>query len=242
MAKSKAPFVPLTRLVSAQFPDVDDAEESIQSGAFRVDGSIVTNPAMRVRRDAVIQLNRPQSLQGAKKLTAALDHFDITTDGRKAMDLGASTGGFTSILLERGATIVYAVDVGHGQLLGSLRQNDRVRNLERTNLGVLTRELVPDVIDVVTMDLSYLAVAEAIKQVEVVEIAPDADLIVLVKPMYELRLATAPTDPEQLEAAVQHAVEGVELLPWKTTGAIESPVRGGRGAIEFLLHARRRAQ
>jgi 23S rRNA (cytidine1920-2'-O)/16S rRNA (cytidine1409-2'-O)-methyltransferase len=239
MAKSKAPFVSLARLVATQHPTVEDPEDAIRSGLVQVDGAILTKPAARIRRDAAIQVSQPLTLQGAKKLAAALDHFDVSPRRRKALDLGASTGGFTSVLLERGATVVYAVDAGYGQLLGSIRQDERVRNLERTNLGDLTTNLVPDEIDVVTMDLSYLAVAIAITQVEAVRVADDADLVVLVKPQYELGLATLPTEPDELRAAVRHASDGVEGMPWKVTGVIDSPVRGGRGAVEFLLHARR---
>jgi 23S rRNA (cytidine1920-2'-O)/16S rRNA (cytidine1409-2'-O)-methyltransferase len=239
MAKSKAPFVSLARLVATQHPSVDDPEESIRSGLVHVDGAIQTNPAARVRRDAAIQVGQPLTLQGAKKLAAAIDHFRVVPEGRKALDLGASTGGFTSVLLERGAAVVYAVDAGYGQLLGSIRQDPRVRNLERTNLGDLTVDLVPDEIDIVTMDLSYLAIADAITQVEAVRLAEDADLVALVKPQYELGLAALPAEPDQLQAAVGHARDGVERLPWKVTGVIDSPVRGGRGAVEFLLHASR---
>jgi 23S rRNA (cytidine1920-2'-O)/16S rRNA (cytidine1409-2'-O)-methyltransferase len=239
MAKSKAPFVSLARLVATQHPSVDDPEESIRSGLVHVDGAILTNPAARVRRDAAIQVGQPLTLQGAKKLAAAIDHFRVVPEGRMALDLGASTGGFTSLLLERGAAVVYAVDAGYGQLLGSIRQDPRVRNLERTNLGDLTVDLVPDEIDIVTMDLSYLAIAEAITQVEAVRLAEDADLVALVKPQYELGLAALPAEPDQLQAAVGHARNGVERLPWKVTGVIDSPVRGGRGAVEFLLHASR---
>lgn len=239
MAKSKAPFVSLARLIAAQHPTVGDPEESIRSGLIQVDGTILTNPAARVRRDAAIRVSQPLTLQGAKKLAAALDYFEVSPQGRKALDLGASTGGFTNVLLERGAAVVYAVDAGYGQLLGSIRQDGRVRNLERTNLGDLTTDLVPDEIDIVTMDLSYLAVAKAITQVEAVRVADDADLVALVKPQYELGLATLPSDPDQLQAAVRHASEGVERMRWKVTGVIDSPVRGGRGAVEFLLHARR---
>jgi 23S rRNA (cytidine1920-2'-O)/16S rRNA (cytidine1409-2'-O)-methyltransferase len=89
------------------------------------------------------------------------------------------------------------------------------------------------------MDLSYLAIADAITQVEAVRLAEDADLVALVKPQYELGLAALPAEPDQLQAAVGHARDGVERLPWKVTGVIDSPVRGGRGAVEFLLHASR---
>jgi 23S rRNA (cytidine1920-2'-O)/16S rRNA (cytidine1409-2'-O)-methyltransferase len=189
----------------------------------------------------VVRLARPPGLRGAGKLEAALDHFALSPRGRVALDLGACTGGFTTVLLERGAAVVYAVDAGHGQLLGSLRQDPRVRNLERTNLGDLDTELVPEPVEVVTMDLSYLAAAEAVGQVEAVTVAAGADLVILVKPMYELGLAALPTRPDQLAEAVERASAGVGRWGWEPSGVIESPVRGGRGAVEFLLHARRSA-
>lgn len=241
MAKSKAPFVPLARLVAARFPAVEDPEAVIGAGLVQVGGAVNSNTAARVRRDAVVKVVRPVALRGARKLEAALDHFAVSPQGRRALDLGACTGGFTTVLLERGASVVYAVEAGHGQLLGSIRQDPRVRNLERTNLGELNRELVPDPVEVVTMDLSYLAIADAIGQVEAVDLAPGADLVALVKPMYELAMAQLPTEPDQYDEAKHRARLGVEASGWSAQGVIDSPMRGGRGAVEFLLHARRRA-
>ena len=111
-------------------------------------------------------------------------------------------------------------------------------NLERTNLGDLTRSLVPERVDVVTLDLSYLALHAAVPQVEAVELAPDADAIALVKPQFELRLAEPPRDPA---AAIARARSGFERAGWDVVRTIESPVRGARGSTEFLLHARRRS-
>ena len=240
--RSRAPFVSLLKLVAERYPAVDDPAAVVGAGQVQVDGAVLTNSAARVRRDAVVKLVRPAALRGAGKLEAALDHFDVSPRGRVALDLGACTGGFTSVLLERGAATVYAVEAGHGQLLGSIRQDPRVRNLERTNLGDLTTELVPEPVEVVTMDLSYLAAARAVGQIEAVTVAPDADLVILVKPMYELGLASLPTEPEQLADAVAQARDGVSRWGWHPVGVIESPVRGGRGAVEFLLHARRGAR
>jgi 23S rRNA (cytidine1920-2'-O)/16S rRNA (cytidine1409-2'-O)-methyltransferase len=231
----------LTGLVTEQHPLLGDPAAAISSGLVQVDGAVLTNPAARVRRDAVIKIMRPPSLRGAGKLEAALDHFDVSPEGRAGLDLGACTGGFTSVLLARGAATVYAVDAGHGQLLGSIRQDPRVRNLERTNLGDLDRRLVPETIGVVTMDLSYLASSEAVGQIEAIEVADGADLVILVKPMYELGLASLPTEPEQLDEAVERATAGAARWGWEPSGFIESPVRGSRGAVEFLLHARRSA-
>jgi 23S rRNA (cytidine1920-2'-O)/16S rRNA (cytidine1409-2'-O)-methyltransferase len=181
----------------------------------------------------------PKELRGEAKLRAALAAFEVSVEGCIAMDVGASAGGFTRVLLARGAARVYAVDVGHGQLLGSLRQNARVVNLEATNLGELDRFLVPDLIQVVTVDVSFLSLANAVPQLERVGLAEHVDLIALVKPMFELHLAQPPTSPDLLQEAVRVALDGIESAGWSIVSWIESPVRGSRGAVEFLIHARR---
>jgi 23S rRNA (cytidine1920-2'-O)/16S rRNA (cytidine1409-2'-O)-methyltransferase len=131
---------------------------------------------------------------------------------------------------------VYAVEAGYGQLLGSLRQDPRVVNLEATNLGELTVELVPDEVDVVTFDLSYLPVSDAAAQLADVRLARDAELVALVKPQFELGLAGPPTDRARLLEAVSKARRGLAEAGWETRRWIESPVRGRRGAVEFLVH------
>jgi 23S rRNA (cytidine1920-2'-O)/16S rRNA (cytidine1409-2'-O)-methyltransferase len=143
------------------------------------------------------------------------------------------------VLLGAGALRVYAVDVGFGQLLGSLRQDPRVLNLEATNVSRLDTRLIPEPVAVVTIDVSYLALAAAVAQLDSIEIAPDADLVGLVKPMFELRMATAPTDPITVDRATEQAVAGVEAAGWQVLGTMPSPVLGGRGAVEALLHARK---
>jgi 23S rRNA (cytidine1920-2'-O)/16S rRNA (cytidine1409-2'-O)-methyltransferase len=234
-------IVGLVDLLRREHPELDEPEEAVRDGAVLVDGVVASNIRSRVRRDAVIQIDRPKTLRGARKLTAALDAFAVPVTDRVALDLGASSGGFTSVLVERGAAAVFAVDVGYGQLLGSLRQNPRVRSLERTNLADLTADMLESVVDVVTMDLSYLSIAEAISQVERVEFAADADLIALVKPMFELGLGVLPTEEADFQRAVDLAVAGVERQPWMVRGVIRSPASGSRGAVEYLLHARRSA-
>ena len=204
-----------------------------------MDGRIVQNPRSLVRAGAAIQLVVPKPARGEAKLRAALEAFRPRTAGRIAVDVGASAGGFTRVLLEAGCRRVYAVDAGHGQLAGSLRQDPRVVNLERTNLGDLSPALVPDAIELVTVDVSYLSLAAAVPQLERIAIAPDADLVALVKPQFELGLADAPDDPDRLAAALGAAVNGVAAAGWHVVGTIDSPVRGAGGAREMLLHARR---
>jgi 23S rRNA (cytidine1920-2'-O)/16S rRNA (cytidine1409-2'-O)-methyltransferase len=228
----------LDHLADAQ-PDLVDAQEAIRAGRVLVDGRVIDNPAAQVRRDASITIRKAGPLRGEVKLRAALDAFPVSVAGRVALDAGAATGGFTRVLLDAGARRVYAVDVGHGQLLGSLRQEERVVNLENTNLGDLSPALVADPVDVITLDLSYLSIAAAAPQLEAVKVAPDADLIALVKPMFELALDAPPTDRARLRGAVARAAEGLERCGWDVVGRIGSPARGAHGAIEFLIHAQR---
>jgi 23S rRNA (cytidine1920-2'-O)/16S rRNA (cytidine1409-2'-O)-methyltransferase len=237
--KRPAQLVRVTSLLAKLHPGLDDPAAAVAQRAVVVDGVIVVNPQSLVRKDAVVKLRDKQILRGGFKLAGALDHFGIPVDGRVGLDLGASSGGFTSVLAERGARTVYAVDVGYGQLLGSLRQNPRVVNLEKTNLAQLTTELVPEPVGVVTMDLSYLSIADAIGQVDGLDFAPGADLIALVKPMFELGLGELPTEQAQFDEAVELAAAGVARWPWTALGSMPSPVKGSHGATEFLLHARR---
>lgn len=188
----------------------------------------------------MIELRVEVPLRGEAKLRAALSAFGVDAAGRVAVDVGAAAGGFTRVLLEAGASRVYAVDAGYGQLLGSLRQDPRVVDLERVNLGGLDAERIPEVVDVITMDLSYLSVAEAVPQLERLRIADDADLIALVKPMFELALPTPPESEAQLDNAVARAVSALELGAWNVQDSVRSPVAGARGAVELLVHARRR--
>jgi 23S rRNA (cytidine1920-2'-O)/16S rRNA (cytidine1409-2'-O)-methyltransferase len=237
---AKARFRGLVEHVQALRPDIEDAVAAITDRRVLVDGRVVDNPNARVRADASVVVRTNGALRGEAKLRGALDAFTVDVVGRIALDVGASAGGFTRVLLNAGASRVYAVDAGHGQLLGSLRQDERVVNLESTNLGDLTPELVADTIEVFTLDLSYLSVAAAAPQLETLSIADDADLVALVKPMFELGLEAPPTDRARLQGAVARASEGIEHGPWEVVGRTASPVRGSNGAVEFFVHARRR--
>jgi 23S rRNA (cytidine1920-2'-O)/16S rRNA (cytidine1409-2'-O)-methyltransferase len=237
---SKPRFVALTQRLHQLYPHVPDPARLVSSGRVRVDGVVVGNPRAQIPRAAAVAIaGQPQPPRGARKLQAALDYFAVPVAGRAALDLGAATGGFTLALLAAGVRRVYAVDAGHGQLLGSLRADARVVNLERTNLGALTRALVPEAVEVVTIDLSYLSLARAAPQLEAVAIAGAADLVALVKPMFELGLARPPADPDQRAKAVELAAAAFEDTGWRAPRSIASPVPGRRGAIEYLLHLRR---
>ena len=216
-----------------------DAASVISAGEVLVDGVPVTNPRSRLRAGSRVTLRPATVLRGSAKLRAALERFDVDVTGRVALDVGAAAGGFTVVLLEAGARLVYAVDAGHGQLLGSLRQDVRVVNLESVNIAELDARRVPDVVEVVTIDVSYLSVATAAAQLDRVALSPAAALVALVKPMFELRAARAPSDRDSLDAALAAAVAGVRAAGWEVIGTMDSPVTGSRGARELLLHARR---
>jgi 23S rRNA (cytidine1920-2'-O)/16S rRNA (cytidine1409-2'-O)-methyltransferase len=235
----KARLRPLAAEVARVHPQVDDPAAHIAERGVLVDGQLVHNPRSLVRAGARIELRGESPLRGEAKLRAALAGFEVDAEGRVALDVGAAAGGFTRVLLESGALRVYAVDAGYGQLLGSLRQDPRVVALERVNLGDLDATLVPEPVAVITIDLSYLALAEAVPQLEAVEIDEHADLIALVKPMFELALPTPPSSEPELEDAVARAVAALEAGGWRVQGSVRSPVAGARGAVEFLVHARR---
>ncbi|HKP19779.1 MAG TPA: SAM-dependent methyltransferase [Gaiellaceae bacterium] len=240
--KGRAPLRALLALVSKSHPQLD-AASAITSGLVLVDGRVATNPQSLVRRDASITIRRDQPLRGEAKLAAALTGFGVAVAGRVALDLGAAAGGFTRTLLAAGAARVYAVDAGFGQLLGSLRRHPAVVVLERTNLADLSRALVPEAVGVLTSDLSYVALARALPQLEGrVAFELDADLLAVVKPQFELGLPQAPTEPAHRAEAAALAVRGAERAGWAAHGVEESPVRGARGAIELLLHATRVGQ
>jgi 23S rRNA (cytidine1920-2'-O)/16S rRNA (cytidine1409-2'-O)-methyltransferase len=219
-------------------PDLVDPEALIEAGAVTVGGLPVRNPASLVSDEAAIAVTEPRVLRGEAKLRAAFDAFGLSADGAVALDVGAAAGGFTKVLLEKGARRVYAVDVGYGQLLGSLRQDARVVNLERTNLAALSRDLIPDEIDLVAMDLSYLSLADAVPQLDRIAVAPGGHLLALVKPQFELRLPEPPEDPSALADALRRAESAIEDGGWALLGSCRSPVRGARGSVEFFVFAR----
>jgi 23S rRNA (cytidine1920-2'-O)/16S rRNA (cytidine1409-2'-O)-methyltransferase len=238
MARSGRKLRPLARELARRFPDLEDPELALAAGIVLVDGVPIRNPASLIAPGASVALQRPVALRGEAKLRHALRAFALPVAGRVALDVGAAAGGFTRVLLEAGAARVYAVDAGHGQLLGSLRQDPRVVALERTNLGALSPRLVPDLVDVVTLDLSYLPVARAAPQLEAVRLPPTADLVALVKPQHELGLGAPPAE-ERVAEAVEHASAGLAACGWCVVAATRSPVLGSRGAVEWLVHARR---
>ncbi len=181
--------------------------------------------------------------RGGLKLDGALDRFGIDVAGRRALDAGASTGGFTDCLLQRGAVEVVAVDVGYGQLHESLRADPRVRNLERTNLRALDLEEVGAPVDVVVADLSFISLTLVVDRL-LAAARPDADLVVLVKPQFEAGRAEASRgrgvirDPAVWRRVLDEVIAAFLSGGASIMGVMVSPLRGSDGNVEFLLHAR----
>ena len=238
---SRPRLISLERALAKAHPGLEDAAGAIRAGRVSVDGIVNSNPASLVRAQAGLTLDAGSELRGTAKLQPALDRFPVAPEGAVALDAGASAGGFTTALLRAGAARVYAVDVGFGQLAGALRQDPRVVVLERTNVADLDRSLVPDPIDVMTLDLGYLALSEALGQLERLAYAPGARLVGLVKPMFELRLGHPPEEESVLREALDRAAAGARDAGWAVEDRMHSPVRGSRGAAELFLFARRRA-
>jgi 23S rRNA (cytidine1920-2'-O)/16S rRNA (cytidine1409-2'-O)-methyltransferase len=221
------------------------AQALIASGMVRVDGRPAASAAQRVPATAEVALrgrDHPWASRGGLKLVAALDGFAIPVDGRVALDAGASTGGFTDVLLSRGAALVYAVDVGHGQLDGRLARSPRVRVLDRTNLRLL-RQLPGPPPSLVTLDLSFISLRLVLGRVaELAE--PGADVVALFKPQFELGREAVGRGGIVRDAAAGER-GAAELIGWAAAelgaageGPIPSPISGQKGNREWLVRLR----
>jgi 23S rRNA (cytidine1920-2'-O)/16S rRNA (cytidine1409-2'-O)-methyltransferase len=223
-----------------------EAADLIQRGHVSVNGAVVTKSAFRCDASAVVSLSEEAGQyvsRGALKLVAALDAFGFAPRARLALDIGASTGGFTQVLLARGAARVYAVDVGRGQLHPSLHDDHRVVNLEETDARALTRDIIPAPIDAITADVSFISLTKTLPAALALA-APGAWLAALVKPQFEAgREAVGKGGIVKSEAARQAALQSVEAFiaakaGWTVVGTAPSPITGQSGNVEYLLGAR----
>ena len=226
------------------------AQAAVAEGRVRVDGAPAARPALRVGDDAVLEVSADAGWVGraAGKLDAALDAFAIDVRGRRALDLGASTGGFTQVLLERGAASVVALDVGHDQLVPTLRDDPRVVVVEGENARHLTPARLAELTDggpapdLVVADLSFISLALVLPAIAAVA-AADADVVLLVKPQFEVGRSRVRGgivhDAAERAAAVRGVLEAAAALGLRTAGVVASPVPGTRGNREALVHLHR---
>jgi 23S rRNA (cytidine1920-2'-O)/16S rRNA (cytidine1409-2'-O)-methyltransferase len=221
------------------------ARALILAGRVRVDGVIVTKAGAGVPPGARIEIAEPDFPwvgRGGVKLAHALETFGIDVSGREALDIGASTGGFTDVLLQRGARRVVALDVGHGQLDWRLREDPRVIVIERRNARELEPAWLPAPVGVVTIDVSFISLRLILPVVPPV-LAPGADVVALVKPQFEAGRGQVGRGGLVLDPAVHDAVlarvsECVAACGLRRMAMTPSPISGATGNREFLMHIR----
>ncbi len=221
------------------------AVRTILAGGVLVDGVIVDKPARLVPRDARIEIERaaPFVSRAGEKLAAAIDAFSVDPRGLITLDVGCSTGGFTDCLLQRGAERVYAVDVGYGLIDWKLRQDPRVVLLERTNIRYIDRALIPELVDLVVIDVSFISLTLVLPSV-VPFLRDGGRIVVLVKPQFEVGKGQVGPGGIVRDEALRRAVtekiiaSGVSL-GLEATGVLDSPVKGRKGNQEILVGFRR---
>lgn len=219
------------------------ARAAIEAGRVKADGRVVAKPSEQIAEEAEIEAEPAHRWvgRGALKLDHALTVWPVAVEGRVVLDVGASTGGFTEVCLERGAAKVFAVDVGFGQMHDRVAADPRVVNLERTDARDLTRDLIPEAPSVIVCDASFICLSKVLPAALDLA-APGADLVTLVKPQFE---ADGPgagkkgvvKDPAAHAAAVERVRDWLEALGWAVQATTESPITGGDGNVEFLLWA-----
>ena len=221
------------------------AKTTVMSGLVFVNGQRADKPGMPVSPDAEIEV-RGQALpfvsRGGFKLDKALKVFPVDPAGLICIDCGASTGGFTDVLLQHGAKKVYAVDVGYGQLAWKLRTDERVVNLERTNLRYIDKGLIPEPLDLAVMDVSFISIRLVLPAVKAL-LKDSADLICLIKPQFEAGRDEVGKKGVVRDSAVhREVVQGIlDFAPTvglSVQGLDYSPIKGPEGNIEYICHMR----
>ncbi len=224
----------------------EQAGRLILAGAVTVNGVLVDKQARLVPADAAIEVARRGAefvSRAGAKLAAALDAFGVAADGLVAMDVGASTGGFTDCLLRRGARRVYAVDVGYGQLDWRLRRDPRVVVLERANIRYLAPAAVPEPVDLAVVDVSFISLTLVLPCVTRF-LAPEATVVALVKPQFEVGRGQVGRggivrNEEQRRAVTEKVLACAAGLGFSRLGVLDSPVAGQKGNREVLVGLRR---
>ncbi|HTG01510.1 MAG TPA: TlyA family RNA methyltransferase [Nitrospirota bacterium] len=220
------------------------AQALIFAGQVLVDGQKIDKAGAQVRSDADIRILGEASAyvsRGGLKLEHALKEFSVSVAGKTALDIGASTGGFTDCLLQNGCRRVYAVDVGYGQLAWKLRQDPRVVAIERANIRTLDASLIPEPVDLAVIDVSFISLEKVIPPV-VRFLRPVSEIIALIKPQFEVGKDQVGKggivkDEEARTAAVERISDFIKRQGLEVKGITPSPITGQDGNVEFLVHA-----
>ncbi|GAB4388465.1 MAG: TlyA family rRNA (cytidine-2'-O)-methyltransferase [Thermodesulfovibrionales bacterium] len=221
------------------------AKALIMEGKVLVEGRPETKPGALVGGDSAVSLKGediPFVSRGGVKLKAALDHFGVRVQGKSAMDVGASTGGFTDCLLSMGASKVFAVDVGYGQFDWRLRNDPRVVLLERTNIRHLERDRVPGALDMAVIDVSFISLTKVVPRV-VEFLRPWGEILALIKPQFEVGKGEVGKggvvrDEGKRLSAVESLRAAFRSMGLEDLGTMESPVRGQKGNVEYFIYLR----
>jgi 23S rRNA (cytidine1920-2'-O)/16S rRNA (cytidine1409-2'-O)-methyltransferase len=226
-------------------PTREQARRAIMAGLVRVDGALVDKPGAATREDADLAVTERQPFvsRAGAKLAAALDRFGVDPAGRTCLDVGASTGGFTDCLLQRGARRVYALDVGRGQLDWGLRQDPRVVVLEGINVRHLAADALPERCDLVTVDVSFISLLKVVPAL-LPHLADGGMLLALVKPQFEVGRGAVGKggivrDEALRQEVIARRVEEIAALGLAPEGLMDSTVRGAEGNLEALALFRR---
>jgi 23S rRNA (cytidine1920-2'-O)/16S rRNA (cytidine1409-2'-O)-methyltransferase len=222
------------------------ARDAVLRGTVSVNGVVAKKPHQMIGDDDTVTLDDPAAKyvsRAALKLIAGLDAGGVSVVGKVCLDLGASTGGFTQVLLERGAAKVYAADVGHGQLHASVAGDARVVSLEGTDARALSREVIPEPVALLACDVSFVSVMKVL-DVPLGLCAPGADAVILIKPQFEVGrdrvgrggIVTDPNARAEAEAAV---VAFMGERGWNYRASVQSPIEGGDGNVETVAVFRR---
>ena len=222
------------------------AQALIMAGLVFLGDRKIDKPGQPVPDDAVLEVkgrDHPWVSRGGIKLAHGLDHFGWDVTGAVAIDVGSSTGGFTDVLLSRGAARVYAVDSGTNQLAWKLRQDDRVIVHEQTSARILTAAHIPEPVDLIVCDASFIGLAKVL-DVPMGFAKPDARLMALVKPQFEagreeVGKGGVVRDPAIHARVCAEVSEWIETKGWRVEGVVQSPITGPEGNVEFLLAASR---
>jgi 23S rRNA (cytidine1920-2'-O)/16S rRNA (cytidine1409-2'-O)-methyltransferase len=220
------------------------AQAAIAAGRVTVDGILITKPSQEAAIDAVLDAEpaHPWVSRGGVKLAAALDHFHVDPAGRVCLDVGASTGGFSEVLLARGARLVFAVDVGRDQLHPKLRVRAQIVSIEATDMRALEPKKLKPRPDFVTVDVSFIRLELVLPRALALAQAP-AHLLALIKPQFEAGRGALKNgivrDPLVHAAVCNDVVELVASLDWTVIGVVPSAVAGSDGNQEFFIAARR---